>query len=61
MSNDVETVVFEHVDKTGRFQFWHDDEEHVVDKSGFETDDRRVIALLDECPFVRRKAAKAGS
>lgn len=45
---------FQHVDPTGRFQFWIDDREITVDGKGVEVTDPREVAWLDSCPMVKR-------
>jgi hypothetical protein len=45
---------FQHVDSTGRLQFWIADSEVTVTADPVEIDDPALIRALDSCPFVKR-------
>lgn len=49
---------FQHVDPTGRLQFWTGDREHVIDAEPVEVSDPQAVAYLDACPFVKRATVK---
>lgn len=45
---------FQHVDPTGRLQFWIADREVVIDGKPTDVSDPQEVAWLDSCPMVKR-------
>jgi hypothetical protein len=49
---------FQHVDSTGRLQFWVDDREITVTGEPTEVKDAAAIRFLESCPMVKQVSDK---